>query len=286
MSKNKTRMGRNPFEKPEKAQSQAPKSEARIFEEVIKEKTAVEKIKEMQIQVDWIELASSIQRTIKKTLFITLIVPVALMTASCASHRHQSVQRDSKNAPQILELQKNVGRQAQQIEELNKKISILATRLETTAAHQSDGVTEKGIHPQVEAKPSSTGEELIYSRALENLKSGQLGAMEKNVSLLNKGFKSSPLTEGAAFLLGEAYFKNNQFQKAATLFESLYSTSPDGPRAVNTLYLLGLTYQKLNRAHEARQALQSVVMMYPGSQQASRAAKILLSMKENSGATF
>ncbi len=188
---------------------------------------------------------------------------------------------------EILELQRIQGSQAAQIEELNHKILVLVeSRTQDKAPPPvapivSEAPAETPVAPpdqmQVTTSPlvdkNSTGAERLYAQAVASAKKDQMSSLQKSVSLLLKGYKESPWTNNALFLLGEKLFEKGQYLKAAEQYETLYKNFPDGNKAVSALYQLGVCYQKLGKPNEAHEAFQNVVAVYPGSREASLAQK-------------
>ncbi len=268
------KMGRNPFEKKEQSRSSGliPKSESTLlFKQFVKPSGSLQKVREMQIQVDWTELYKSVTKDIRKMFFLLPIL--FLFTGACAS-KNLSASGDADLKRQMLDLQKVTGRQTALIDELNNKILLLSDRLENRS-HAPTAV----IVPPTKTVAHS-GDAKLYEMVTRDIKNHDLISLSKNVELMQKGYKSSPMTDSAEFLLGEAYFKKALYKKSAEVFEKLYGSSPDGPRAVSTLYYLGLSYKKLNRGQESQEAFQSIVNVYPGSQEALESMKILASMKK------
>lgn len=258
------RLGRNPLQK--KVEVVTP-TETRLFKEVVKPQTSMSKIKEMQLEINWAELTNHVVRNglsrvmmFKKFLVLTLI-----LCAGCMP-RAQIAQEDSSIKKQLIEMQKNQARVSSQIEDLNNKILLLNDKLENNG---KPAVTSS----EKNYSPNMSGDLKLYEMALLDLKNKSFDPFKKKVELLVKGYKESPLTNNALFLLGETYFKNSDFKNASLTFEKLYSMSPDGNRAVQSLHMLGLSYERMGRKQEAREAYQSVMSIYPGSKEALDASK-------------
>jgi TolA-binding protein len=199
----------------------------------------------------------------------------------------------------ISQLQKNQSLQSAQIYELTQKLAarpaIEKTQPvvnESSTDVQTEKQTEKQIAnqtetptasltPKVNKKPNPvsladmSGAERLYKKSLNDAKLGHLVNVQKNVDLLLKGYKESPWTNNAIYLLGEKFFEKGMYLKAAEQFETLYKTFPDGNKAVSALYKLGECYQKLGKPDEALEAFQNVVSVYPGSKEASMSLKKL-----------
>jgi len=271
---NKKRMGRNPLGNVNSKRNETSKDSS-LFKEVIKPMSGVMKIKEMKVQVDLKEFYNCVVNDIKKVFFI---LPVLIVAAGCANTRTSS-NDFSEMKRQLAEIQKNQGRQASQIDELNNKILLLADRMESREGTQKVAVA-KPVPPVLKQAKGEVlkGDSKIYEMAMRDLKNQSFDQFEKRVDLLAKGYKESPLTNNAIYLMGESQFKRGQYGKAAQTFEKLYSVSPDGNRAVSALYFLGNSYEKLGRIQEAKEAFQSIISIYPGSREAAQSAKKIASL--------
>ncbi|MDZ4677142.1 MAG: tetratricopeptide repeat protein [Oligoflexia bacterium] len=175
---------------------------------------------------------------------------------------------------QVLELQKIQGKQAATIEELNNKILLLKDQLDNG---KTVPVITTAPAPAPEKNPASnlSGQERLWARALANAKKPELYDLQKDVEILLKSYKSSPITNNALYLLAHTFYERGNFTQAALKFEQLYKNYPDGNKAVASLYKLGLCYQKLGRKDEAREALHNVVALYPGSREATQSEAYL-----------
>ncbi len=262
------KMGRNPFEKIKNRE--IPDEPPTLFTEIVKPLSGIEKIKEMKVQVDFKELYNSVFSDIKKIFFVFSL----FVFLGCSSPQNNGDTAEMRK--QVLEIQKTQGRQSALIDELNNKILLLTDRVESHEKPVAQPVKPTAQSPNLNTpKESLTGDLKIYEMAMKDLKNQAFDQFEKKVGLLSKGYKDSPLTSNALFLEGEFLFNRKQFGRAARIFEKLYSVSPDGNRAVSALYYLGVSYEKLGRIQEAKEAFQSIINIYPGSREAAQSAKKL-----------
>jgi TolA-binding protein len=255
------KLGRNPFESKISLNVPSAKSQTTLFKQVIKPVSDLEKIKEMQIQVDWTELYQSITKNISK-LFLVFSFFYLGGCALGGSVKEVELKK------QVIELQKLQAKQSNIIDELNNKIYLLSDRVEHFE-RKNISTPQQIIQQQRMPESLKSGDVQLYEMAMKDLKSNSMPAYEKKVEFLVKGFKKSPLTDNALFLLGQAHFNQKKYTEASQAFEKLYSLSPDGSRAVSALYMLGLSYQKQGRLQEAKEAYQTIINIYPGSQEAS-----------------
>lgn len=180
---------------------------------------------------------------------------------------------------QVLELQKVEGRHASQIEEINNKILVLSDRIDGSKNLSATPTAPAASAPTVAAMPSSEqqegGAERLFAQAINDAKKNQVASLQKDVDMMFKGYKDSPLTNNALFLLGETFYNRKDYDRAAEQFEKLYKNFPDGNKAVSALYQLGLCFQKMGKTQEAKEAFENVMNIYPGSREAQEAQKQL-----------
>lgn len=214
---------------------------------------------------------------------------------------------------QILELQKAQGEQSSKIEELNNQISVLkdqvgnkqtkvARLVPPTEAPQPPApapiaapvvASETKVDPLIpvaappkeepKAKAGLTPVEKLYRQVVINSKNQKLDAAGKEVNLMLKQYRNSPLTNNALFLYAETLYEHENYAKSAEEFERLYKLFPDGNKAVAALYKLALSYQKLGHPTEAQEAFENIVTVYPGSREALDAQNQILNGNGKSG---
>jgi len=243
----------------------------------------------------------------KHRFFILSSVFLGFLAGCSTAKRPASVSSladDSNQAlkTQILELQKSQSEQSSKIEELNNKILMLsgqAGKSTPAQAPKSDlapppaqgappaaaavvpvaPVAEETnvkplapvpAPPREGAKPKKgiTAVEKLYQQVVMNSKNAKLDLAGRDVNLMLKQFKNSPLTNNALYLYAETLYERGNYAKSAGEFERLYKLFPDGNKAVAALYKLALSYQKLGHPTEAQEAFENIVTVYPGSREA------------------
>jgi tol-pal system protein YbgF len=208
---------------------------------------------------------------------LTCLTAIAILSG-CAAQTRSGGDDMFEVKHELAEIHRNQGAQSAKIEELNHKLLLLAdtktqTPVEPKPIEALTTVPKVPDMPVVVAKTDLTGAERLYRQVLADLKQGKVAVAQKNVSLMMKGYKESPWTNNALFLVGENLFDHGQYLKAAEQYETLYKIFPDGNKAVSALYKLGVCYEKLGKPDEAHDAFQNVVGVYPGSQEAQMAQK-------------
>jgi TolA-binding protein len=102
------------------------------------------------------------------------------------------------------------------------------------------------------------------------------------VPLMEEYLKKHPKgahEDEVAYHLGDYYFSQGEFAKAAEAFRRLRETHYTSNLAPDAIYKLGLCYEKLGMAKEAQEALEEVVSIYPFSDAAPKATRELQSIR-------
>lgn len=99
--------------------------------------------------------------------------------------------------------------------------------------------------------PSGVKAKDLYEEALNDLKANKLSDAEKKFSQFLGSFTDDKLAGNAQYWLGEVYYKQQNFTKAAVAFKDGYSKYPDGSKGPDCLLKLGLTMKALDKKTEA-----------------------------------
>lgn len=99
--------------------------------------------------------------------------------------------------------------------------------------------------------PTGTKPQELYEKALRNLKDNQLTKAETEFSQFLNSFPKDVLAGNAQYWLGEVYYKQQNFAKAAVAFKEGYSKYPEGTKGPDCLLKLGLSMKALNKKEDA-----------------------------------
>ena len=91
----------------------------------------------------------------------------------------------------------------------------------------------------------------LYTTGLEALKSGDTEKAESYFLLILKNHETNKLAGNAQYWLGEVYYKNKQFDKAAVAFAKGYNNYKDGAKGADSLLKLGLSMAQIGKKDEA-----------------------------------
>ena len=95
------------------------------------------------------------------------------------------------------------------------------------------------------------GVEELYTSGLEALKSGDSQKAETYFSLILSKYSSDKLAGNAQYWLGEVYYKDKKFDKAAVAFAKGYKEYKDGTKGADSLLKLGLSMSQIGKKQEA-----------------------------------
>lgn len=99
--------------------------------------------------------------------------------------------------------------------------------------------------------PQGTDSKKLYESALNDLKANKLSDAEVKFSQFLGSFPKDNLAGNAQYWLGEVYYKQQNFAKAAVAFKDGYSKYPEGSKGPDCLLKLGLSMKALGKKTEA-----------------------------------
>lgn len=91
----------------------------------------------------------------------------------------------------------------------------------------------------------------LYTKGLEALKAGKSAEAEQNFQMVLDKFPSDKLAGNAQYWLGEVYYNDKNFAKAAVAFAKGYEQYKTGAKGPDCLLKLGLSMAQLNKKDEA-----------------------------------
>lgn len=115
----------------------------------------------------------------------------------------------------------------------------------------------------------------VYQQGLEAYNSGQYDKAEASFSDVLNRFSQDKLAANAQYWLGEVYYSQKNYAKAAVAFGKGYEKYKDGAKGAESLYKLGMAMNQLGKKEEACAALTNVAKEFP------KADKTLLDKAKN-----
>lgn len=123
--------------------------------------------------------------------------------------------------------------------------------------------------------PAGMSSKELYEKALNDLKMNKLTDAETKFSQFLTSYPKDALAGNAQYWLGEVYYKQQNFAKAAVAFKEGYSKYPEGTKGADCLLKLGLSMKALNKKDEACMAFTNLPTVFNNvsSEISSRAKK-------------
>lgn len=125
-----------------------------------------------------------------------------------------------------------------------------------------DPVTTGALKNLTPAQQKASADTL-YKGGLEALKSGNSIAAEQNFRLILDKYSTDKLAGNAQYWLGEVYYKDKNFAKAAVAFAKGYENYKTGSKGADSLLKLGLSMEQLGKKAEACSAFINLTAEFP-----------------------
>lgn len=167
-------------------------------------------------------------------------------------------------------------------QDLSDRLSALEQRIATieslvgartaTGAEPPSTVTRATQPPET---PTEGDPQADYKQAYSLLEAGKLDDARVAFQGFANKYPQNPLAGNALFWIGECYFRQNEFTKAAQTYARVVKEYPKSGKAADAYYKLGLSFYNLKKYEAAKAAFQKVINDYPGSYTAPLAKKKL-----------
>lgn len=115
--------------------------------------------------------------------------------------------------------------------------------------------------------------EALYERSNESLLRRQFGDAEAGFSTFLSKYPDHSLAGSAQYWLGETFYAQGDFKRAAQTFLQGYKKYPKGRRAADSLLKLGISLNRLGQAEQACAAYGAVSAEYPKAVDARKRAQ-------------
>jgi len=135
--------------------------------------------------------------------------------------------------------------------------------------------------PEGEAKPVSPppsgalGSQELYNNAKKMLDAGQTGQAILEFEKYIREYPHSELAGNAQNWIGEAYYSQKEYSRAATEFQKVIQNYPQGGKVPDAHLKLGLSYLEMGQKEKGTAELKRLIVKYPNSASASLARKKL-----------
>lgn len=142
------------------------------------------------------------------------------------------------------------------MEMIDKDIELRFSQMkrQTAQPNSADSATK--------TKTTNASAKTLYETALTKLKDNKLADAEANLSQFLQSYPNDALAGNAQYWLGEVYYKQQNFAKAAIAFKDGYSKYPKGTKGPDCLLKLGLSMKSLGKKDEACTAFTNLPSMF------------------------
>ncbi|MGZ3441085.1 MAG: tol-pal system protein YbgF [Polyangia bacterium] len=143
-----------------------------------------------------------------------------------------------------------------------------------SAAHTPAPPTE---HAAPAAEPLA-----LYKSAYEDLRAGRHDAAEHGFREFVRRFPHHDYADNAQYWLGECFYDQKRYDKAAPEFKSVVQRWPTGNKAPDAMLKLGFSLLALGDVDKGRQALRELPSAYPRTEAARLASERLAQLTQPS----
>lgn len=102
-----------------------------------------------------------------------------------------------------------------------------------------------------------------YESAFSLLKSGNFAGAKSGFESFIANNPNAPLVSNATYWLGESYYANGEFEKAARIFAESYKKYPKGPKVADSLLKMGMSLGASGKKKEGCVALKQLKKEFP-----------------------
>ena len=141
----------------------------------------------------------------------------------------------------------------------------------TQGLNQGAGETAQDSIETVALAPESP--EAIYEKANESLLRRQFAEAEAGFGSFMAKYPDHSLAGSAQYWLGETFYAQSDFKRAAQAFLRGYKTYPKSRRAADSLLKLGISLNRLGQTEQACAAYLAVSAEYPKAVEARKRAQ-------------
>ena len=227
-------------------------------------------------------------KNLKRTLFIfTGLSSLLFLTGCFATQDDVSVLKTQVSAlnKTLQEMQRNQASSSQQMETLGEKLTQSSENLKDfdfkldALSAKLDNITSMvtaAAQKQTEYK-MLPGD--IFEEAQTQFEAGQFDLAVKGFNLYLKSAPEGQYAQDTYLMLGESYFNQKDYQRAAVSAATLLDKYPGSKQTAAARVLYAKSILPLNKKEEAKTYLKSVVQDFKDTPQAEQAKKLLEGIK-------
>ena len=169
-------------------------------------------------------------------------------TADSVDDKLSAIQQEMQNLLGRVEMLEHY------VSELRKgtELTTAATPINPHPHKEVDAIPQTPVHNTDQTQNAPKEEDKrVYDRALISLKDGRYDEAEKQFQEFIDVYPKSVFVSNAYFWYGEAFFKRNDFERAALQYLKCYKQFPKSQKAPDSLLKLAISLGELGKKKEA-----------------------------------
>lgn len=180
----------------------------------------------------------------------------------------------------MQDLQSRVGKLSQQLTDVQSLLQAIDAKVSgsaptTAATGSSPGIPAAGMPP--------ISSDTLYQNALRDYNSGKYDLARQEFSDYLKNFPANDLASNCQFYLGEIFYAQGDYQRAASAYDKLIVNYPKSYKLAAAHLKKGEAMLALGQKTSATREFREVVRLFPGSDEARRAQVHLRELAPSSG---
>jgi tol-pal system protein YbgF len=193
----------------------------------------------------------------------------------------------------VADLQARVGKLDQKLTDIQNTLQNVDSKLASPAPASAPpstlggrGGTMPGAAPGPEAPaagPPPASADVLYSNGLRDINGKHYDLATQEFQDYLRFYGDTDLASNAQFYLGEVAFMQNQFQAALEAYNKVIENFPKSFKTASARMRKGFCLAELGQKASAVRELRAVVRLYPGTDEAKRAAAKLHEMGATAG---
>jgi tol-pal system protein YbgF len=193
----------------------------------------------------------------------------------------------------VADLQARIGKLDQKLTDIQNTLQNVDSKLASPAPGAASPAAMTGPSGTVPTippggpAPSASGPpasaDVLYSNALRDINGKHYDLATQEFQDYMKYYGDTDLASNAQFYLGEVAFMQNQYQVALDAYNRVIENYPKSFKTASARMRKGLCLAELGQKASAVRELRAVVRLYPGTDEAKRAAAKLKEMGATAG---
>lgn len=218
------------------------------------------------------------------------VLLISCYITGCVSAQQEQALKDIKS--QLAELQSRQSKANANLEELSNKFLLLQEQvvinkkgieeLKTMAVpvlppeelkiiKLETEEAKKETKKETKKTESASSPEALYNEAQNLFIAGRLPESAEQFTDFIERYPRHSLADNAQYWIGEVYYSQKDYQKAAIEFKKVVDNYPNENKAPDALLKAGFSYIEISHNEKAIDALKMVVEQYPASEAAAKA---------------